>query len=316
MKYLSRFVAIATYIIITFLPLSNCIAKEQIKPHSQKISVVVSILPLANFVKNIGRNNVEVSVMIPPGASPHTYEPTPSQLKKISNAQLYIKVGSGIEFERIWMNKLIKINKNMMVCDSSAGISLRKMSCRIHKQNIKKTNKKRTGSKNKQSSCIEHNDPHIWLSPVNAEIMAQNIRDALIKVDPENKDFYLKNAEKFISKLKHLDTQLKQILSKMKNKSFIVIHPAWGYFADHYGLKQVPVKIEGKEPTAKELINIIQTAKKQNIKAVFASPQFSPKSARTIAENIKGKVIIINPLGENYIDNLYQTANILASTEK
>ncbi len=315
MKNPSWVIALVVYLTTIFFPLSNSTASEQIKSHSQKISVVVSILPLANFVKNIGRDKVEVSVMIPPGASPHTYEPTPSQLKKISKAQLYIKVGSGIEFERIWMNKLIAINPNMVVCDSSAGIPLRKMSCRIHKH-IKKANKKETGSKSKQYSHNKHNDPHIWLSPVNAEIMAQNIKNALIKIDPKNKDFYSKNAQKFISKLKNLDKQLKQILSKMKNKSFIVIHPAWGYFADHYGLKQIPVKIEGKQPSAKEVINIIQTAKKQKIKAVFASPQFSPKTAKTIAENIKGKVIIINPLGENYIDNLYQTANVLASTEK
>ncbi len=304
------------------------------KEQGGKIGIVVTILPLAEFVENIGKNKVDVSVMVLPGSTPHTYEPTPGQLKKMSQAEIFIKVGSGIEFELIWIDKLISLNKNMLVCNSSEGILLRDMGDHHHheeeehhhhqhyhedKQNKEDEDHKDPSDHHHEDHENHHakdsdqrlhtKDPHVWLSPVNAIIMVRNIQNALIKVDPQNREFYNQNALQLKAKLEGLHQEIKKNLSTLINKSFMVFHPAWGYFASEYGLEQKAVEHCGKEPTAKELANLIKFAKEHNIKVVFASPQYSKKSARVIAEEIKGKVIFIDPLAKDYQKNLQQVTN-------
>ncbi|MGB9678141.1 MAG: metal ABC transporter solute-binding protein, Zn/Mn family, partial [Candidatus Ratteibacteria bacterium] len=166
---------------------------------NEKIGVFVSILPLSEFVEKIGKDMVKVSVMVPPGASPHTYEPTPSQLKELSKAKMYVMVGSGIEFEIAWMEKIISLNKKMLICDCSKGINL------IEEE---------YGEEEDQHSP-HGKDPHIWLSVKNAKIMVENIYQGLIKIDPKNRKYYLKNKEEYKSQLDKLD---KEILEKLKNK--------------------------------------------------------------------------------------------------
>ncbi len=273
----------------------------------KKIGVVVTILPLADFVENIGKDKVDVSVVIPPGGNPHTYEPTPSQLKQVSQAQMYVKVGSGVEFELAWMDKLASLNKNMLICDSSEGIRLIEMTERHHKKNKEHHN---------EDGYHHGKDPHIWLSPVNAKVIVANIKNALIEIDPGNKEFYTHNAQEFILRLDNLNKEFGDNLSALKNRTFIVFHPAWGYFASDYGLKQIPIEVEGKEPTVKELIKLIKKAKKCNIRVVFASPQFSKKSAEVIAKEINGKVVFMDPLAKNYIENLHKVVDAFTQSLK
>lgn len=251
--------------------------------NSQSIEVMVSILPLAYFVENIGRDKVDVSIMVPPGANPHTYEPTPRQLEQVQRAKMYVKVGSGLEFELVWMDKLISLNKDMFICDSSEGIRLAEMA----------------------------SDPHIWLSPINAMIMATNIRDALVAIDPQNKNFYARNTEEFILKLDRLNKEIKKKLSPLKNRSFIVFHPGWGYFAALYGLEEISVETKGKEPSARRLAKLIKNAKQHKIKIVFISPQFSRRSVEVIAKEIKARIEFIDPLAKDYIENLHKVTDLL-----
>jgi len=246
-----------------------------------KIKVVVSILPLSEFVEKVGGNKVEVSVMVPPGASPHTYEVTPKQMKELSKARLFVKVGSLIEFELSWIDKIIAINKNMLVIDSSQGIPLM--------------------GKN----------PHIWLSPKNAEIQVHNICEGLIKIDPANKEYYIQNKDAYLVKLNKLDRDIKDSLLKVKDRKFMVFHPAWSYFARDYNLKQISIEKEGKEPNAKGIIALIKQAKANNIKIIFVSPQFSVKSAEVIANEIGGRVAFIDPLAKDYIKNMYKVLDEL-----
>ena len=249
---------------------------------NKKINVAVTILPQVEFVKRVGGDKVKVTVMIPPGASPHTYEPKPSQLREISKAKMYAKVGSGIEFELAWMDKIASINKKMLIVDCSKGIKL-----------------------------ID-NDPHIWLSPGNVKIMVENIYQGLIKIDPVNKEYYWKNREKYLKKLDKLDKEITQVLSGMKNRKIMVYHPAWGYFCREYNLKQIPIEREGKKPTPQGIASLIKEAEAKNIKIIFASPQFSTKSAEVIAREIGGKVVLIDPLAENYLENMRKVAKVFA----
>ncbi|MDY6865273.1 MAG: zinc ABC transporter substrate-binding protein [Halobacteriota archaeon] len=239
-----------------------------------KVDVVVSILPLSEFVEKVGGERVNVAVMIPPGATPHTYEPTPSQLVGVSEADLFIKVGSGVEFELVWMEKIIEQNTEMYVVDCSEGVEL-------------------IGA-----------DPHIWLSPKNAKIMVENICEGLVKADPENSAYYNSNKASYLKELTELDNNLNEAFLGVEEKKFIVFHSSWAYLARDYGLEEVPIEEEGKEPSIEHITEVIGIAKRTNIKVVFSEPQFDPKTAETIAEEIGGVVISIDPLAKNYTENL------------
>ncbi len=247
-----------------------------------KIVVAVTILPQAGFVEAIGGDSVEVVVMVPPGASPHTYEVTPDQMTQLSNARMYAKVGSPVEFELTWMDKLIAVNPDMLVVDCSKGIEL-----------ITSQDPDEPGM-----------DPHIWVSVKNAKIMVQNICDGLVQVDAANKDYYEKNCADYLEKLTQLDNELAADLSGVRNRSFIVYHPAFGYFARDYDLTQIAVEQEGKEPDADYIIRLINEAKELDIHVVFVSPEYSTKSAETIAQEIGGQVVIIDPLAKDFINNM------------
>jgi zinc transport system substrate-binding protein len=257
---------------------------------SDKIGVVVTILPQADFVENVGGEKVDVTVMVPPGADPHTYEPTPSQLVKVSKAKMYAKVGSGIEFELAWMDKIIEQNKAMLVVDCSKGIQMMEMEEHHDDED--------------DSEHHQGEDPHIWLSPKNAKLMVENICSGLAQVDPQNEAYYTRNRDEYLAKLDALDKDIQEGLSGLKNRRFIVLHPAWGYFARDYNLEQIPIEIGGKEPSAKDVANLIQRAEEQNIKIIFASPEFNPRSAEVIAKEIGGRVVFIDPLAKDYIKNM------------
>jgi len=247
-----------------------------------KIVVAVTILPQAGFVEAIGGDRVEVVVMVPPGASPHTYEVTPDQMTQLSNAKMYAKVGSPVEFELAWMDKLIAVNKSMLVVDCSKGVDL-------------------TESQDPDKPGL---DPHIWLSVKNAKIMVRNICDGLVQVDAVNKTYYEANCAAYLEKLTELDGDLENDLSAVKNRNFIVFHPAFGYFARDYSLKQIAVEQGGKEPDADYIVRLIEEAKGLGIRVVFVSPQYSTKSAEVIAKEIGGRVVIIDPLAKDFIGNM------------
>ena len=257
---------------------------------SEKIVMVVTILPLSNFVENVGGERVDISVMVPPGASPHAYEPTPSQMAALARAKIYAKVGSGIDFELVWMDKLVATNKKMLVVDCSSGVQFTEMtSGRTHE-----------GEEHERVPI----NPHIWISPLNVKIIVQNICDGLTQVDPDNRVYFEHNRDAYLQELTQLDHDIRNDLSKVTNRSFMVYHPAWGYFAKDYNLSMLPVQAEGKEPTAAGIVHLIEQAKEYKIKVIFASPEFNPESAKVIAEAIGGRIVFIDPLAKDYISNL------------
>jgi zinc transport system substrate-binding protein len=260
--------------------------------HDQRIGVVVTLLPQVEFVQAIGGERVKVTAMVPPGADPHTYEMTPGQMVEVSKAKVYVALGSGIEFELVWMGKIIEQNKKMLVVDCASGVQLMQMIEDEHHE--AEEGEHHTG-----------NDPHIWLSPRNVKIMAENIYQGLTQIDPEGEMYYTQNRDAYLAKLDNLDRDIREGLTGIKNRRFIVFHPAWGYFAREYGLEQLAIEVSGKEPSARDIANLVKVAKENNIKVVFASPQFNPQSAQVIAKEIGGRVIFIDDLASNYIDNMH-----------
>jgi zinc transport system substrate-binding protein len=281
-----------------------------------QVNIFVSVLPLKYFVNRIGGNRVNVLVMVSQGQSPETYAPTPKQMVMLSKTKIYYRIG--VPFENAWLEKIAAINSNMQIVDLRSGIRL-----------------------------LKKGDPHIWTSPILVMQMAKTIRDSLAQIDALGKKAYEKNYLTFIKDLKKLDQYIRKrdcckpnfctarhsraggnpliykdfldprfhgddVNSQLATVPFIVFHPAWGYFANTYGLKQIAIEKEGKEPGPKDLANIINTARKQHIRLVIVQPQFSQAQAQMIANTIHAKLVVLDPLSEDYLNNMYKVANVFA----
>ncbi len=267
-------------------------------------SVFVTIEPQRYFVQRIGGDLVNCQVMVPSGADAHTYEPKPRQMAALSGARLYFAIG--IEFEEAHLDKIISINPAIKVVHMDEGI--KKIAMKSHHHDHE------TG----EEAHHEHHslDPHIWLSPPLVKIQAAIILKALSEIDPAHKIQYEVNYKDFISRVEQLDAELKTLFKGKSGMKFIVFHPAWGYFASAYNLEQVPVEIEGKEPKPAQLRELISHARENNIKVIFAQPQFSVKSAKVIASEIGGEVIFADPMAYEWLENLKDVADKLRDSFK
>jgi len=260
---------------------------------SAKLSIAVSILPQQTFLRAIGGDRVDITVMVKLGSSPHTYEPKPSQMRDISHADIYMR--AGVEFEDTWVGRFIDINKRMRVYDITKG---------IQKLTISGDN----------SDNHDGLDPHIWTSPINVKVMAKNIVDILIESDNTNGDYYQHNYELFIARVEKLDSEIKALFAPIpKGARFMVFHPSWGYFAKEYGLVQLAIEVEGKNPKPKMVAKLIKRAKAEGIKALFTSPEFSDKTAKLIASEIGVPVIKISPLDPNWSETLLRLARAISA---
>jgi zinc transport system substrate-binding protein len=249
--------------------------------------VAVSIPPQKYILEELAKDLVKPLVVVKPGNSPHTYEPKASEMVALSKAKLYLAIG--VEFENVWLKRFKEQNRDLKIVHTDSNITKISMS-------------------NKKSS---KKDPHIWLNINNLKIIAKNTANALISIDNKNREFYTNNLKKFLEKLNTTDKEIKDILKDLKVNKFLIFHPSWGYFAKEYNLEQIPIEIEGKEPSPKELVNVLKLAKKYNIKAIFTQPEFSQKQANLIAKELNIKVIKVTPLKENVLNNMLEFAKAL-----
>lgn len=259
-----------------------------------KVLVVASIEPLADFVRQVGGEHVRVVALVAAGASPHTYEPTPSQVAQVEKADLLVLNGVGLEF---WADKLARGtgNADLVVVDTSAGVEI-----------LDDGGHDEGPAAGEEEHGLAGN-PHIWLDPLNAIVQVQHVRDALIRVDPAHGDDYRANAERYISQLRALDEEIAREVATWRHREFIGFHAAWVYFASRYGLVQVAAIEEspGREPSAADVARIVETARRLGAKAVFAEPQFSPKAAETIAAESGADVLFLDPLGSSLAEPTY-----------
>ncbi len=266
----------------------------------EKKSVIVSISPQKYFVNAIGGEFVETFVIVDPNHSPADYEPTPSQMRHMSKADIYFAIG--VPFETTWLKKFSNTNPGMKVVHTDAGIKKRPID---RHENHTPLNESKHGQHHRHGTL----DPHIWLSPPLVKIQAEHILNGLISIDPARQKIYEKNYSQFIARIEGLDKELKALFStKTRQKKFLVFHPSWGYFADAYGLTQISIEIEGKSPKAREVKNLIEFARQHQIQLIFVQPQFSTKHAEIIANEINGRLIYADPLAENWYDNIRTVA--------
>ena len=213
----------------------------------------------------------------------------------LTRADVFIAVG--VPFERAWMPRMTAANSRMLVVEAQKGIDLMQMQSHHHK-----------GDDHAGAGHDGIPDPHVWTSPTLAKVLAGNILSALVRVDPDRADEYRHNYDRLLVKINALDSDLRRLLSGKRGKRFLVYHPSWGYFARDYGLVQIPVELEGKEPGPRDLAQVIRKAEKSGIRVVFVQPQFSEKSARIVANAIGGRVVRADPLAEDWANNLRRVA--------
>ncbi len=265
------------------------------------VPVTVSIVPQKYFVEKIGGSFVEVEVMVPPGATPEQYEPKPKQMAAVGKSRIYF--ACGVPFEKFWLERIASSNPKMEIVHTDRFVEKREMEAHSDAGHVHGAGAHEDG---------EAKDPHVWLSPPLVMLESRAVFEALAANDPQNRGSYEDNYRKFISELADLDVSISHMFAG-KTGSFMVFHPAWGYFADAYGLKQVPVEVEGKEPKARDLDNLIKRARELNVKSIFVQPQYSPKAAQTIADAVGAKLVYADDLAPDWEKNLRQVAEQIAA---
>ena len=296
---------------------------------ADRITAFTSILPQEYFVERIGGDRVKVQALVTPGSSPATFEPTPRQMAALSDAKIFFRIG--VPFENAFIPKLEQAAKELPIIDTRKGITLRKMKVHHHHHHGEAADPEgeeghaheaevhhhhgehRHGHDSHAAETEPHQhqhgtDPHVWQSPRLVKIQARTIADALIELDPAGEAAYERNLAAFLEDLDALDAHLVDALAPVKGKTFMVFHPAWGYFADAYGLEQEPIELEGKDPSGRQIARMIEMAKDDGVRVIFVQPQFSKASAERIAEAISGAVVPIDPLARDYVGNLERVA--------
>jgi len=298
---------------------------------AEPLKIMVMIQPQRYFVEQIGGNRVAVTVLVPPGGDPHTYEPKPQTMLQASQASLYIAMG--IPEEQVWLPRLLAIRPNLPVIHQDEGIPKMPMESReeIHGSHCLPpgqeqqeepalapgTAGKAQGRPDAGGHGHHHDsevlDPHIWLSPKLARMQAETIARALCKLDPGSAADYQERLRSFLQRIDALDQRLTRLFEPIqKRRGFLVVHPSWGYFASDYGLQQIPLEIEGKEPTAGDLVKLIQLTTREGITVILLEPQFSQRFADVMAHQTGVQVMEADPLALDWEHNLWEVAGQLA----
>lgn len=259
--------------------------------------LAVSVLPQKLFLKKIVGDTFDIHVVIPPGYSPATFAPTPRQVQELGRARLYFRIGH-IGFETAWMGKISELHPNLKIVDTSSGVQL------IHADHAHHHDGEENGYEEEGAAI----DPHIWLSPAAVKIQASNMLAALTELAPESRTVFMENYNRFMLEIDQLDADIRTILREIDNRKFLVFHPAWSYFARDFALEQHPIEFEGKEPNPSGLQDVVKWAKNEGVRVIFVQRQFDTNSAQAIAEELKGEVVAMDPLAEDWLANMRNIA--------
>jgi zinc transport system substrate-binding protein len=246
---------------------------------SEALQIFVSIPPQQFLVKSIGGERVEVTIMLKPGDTPETFDPTLKQIAELNRSHLYFRIG--VAFENKWLQSINKRSKNIKIIDCCENVV---------------TN---------QALFL---DKHVWTSVRNAQRLATVIKQELVKLDQQHAKEYERNYLRLIVQLKQLDNEIHAVLEKRRTDSFIISHAAFGHFAADYGLKQLSLESNGRQPGAKGLVNLVEQARSERIKTLFVQKQHKNAAALAFANEIEAKIVEIDPLREDYVENLRSIA--------
>ena len=277
----------SAWIVLLLSACSNNIQQENI--------ITVTIEPQRYFTEQLVDSLFRVECMVPAGISPETYDPAPAQMVKLARSKAYFCIGH-IGFEEVWIEKLKENYPKITFFDNSHGIEL-----------------VISGHTHPAGNSHEHGaDPHIWSSPKSVRLIVQNMYEALLEIDPANKNQYAANLHRLLEKIDTVDKQVTQILQNSSQNAFIIYHPALTYFARDYGLTQFSIEADGKEPSPEQLKILIEAAKENNIKTIFVQQEFDQKNAQSIARQTGCRLVIINPLSYDWGKEMLHIAQSLS----
>lgn len=266
------------------------------KAWTEAIPVFVSIAPQKYFVERIGREQVKVEVMMNSGESPATFNPNPRKMSLLSKTELYFSIG--VPFETTWIDRVQSIYPELKIIP-------------LHVKTHKNTTQEPTNHHSHYTG-----DPHIWTSPAKVKVIAQKIKDTLAHAIPQKEKYFKANLQAFSKDLDVLDKDIRNILTKNKKNRFMVFHPAWSYFAKDYDLQQIAIEHEGKKPGARSLNKIIAQGKSLGVKVIFVQKQFSLSIAENLAKMIGATTYEMDPLAEDYLENMRRTASAISGALK
>ncbi|MEN8212955.1 MAG: zinc ABC transporter substrate-binding protein [Pseudomonadota bacterium] len=262
--------------------------------HAGQLSVFVSVPPLHYLVEMVGGDGVVVESMVSPGHNPVNYDPAPQQLQRFADADVYIR--SGIPFELAWMPRLEELNPGMLIVDVRSNLPVS------------------SDDGHQQGGDVHHLDPHVWTSPLNAIAISRRILNALAAVAPRQQEQFRRNQQQLEQQLMALHQSIIEALKPHTGATFLVFHPAWGYFAKSYGLRQMAIEIEGKEPGPKQLAGVIEAARRQQVGFLLVQEQFSGNMAKTVSAELGVELIRTNPLAYDLVGSLQQVAAAIAGS--
>jgi len=279
-------------LIFVFLPVFFSGCSENTSIPDDRITAAVSIVPQETFVKAVAGDLVDVIAMIPPGKSPENYSPTPKQMEGFSKASIYFSIGVPAEEASI-LPKAGELNKNIRIVHLADRVG------EVYPHRFLEDGHSHGGM-----------DPHIWLSPKRVGVMIDVIADELSVMDSKNSSLFRSNAEKYKKELEKADLEIRSLLGGLEKRTFIIYHPAYGYFADDYGLNMLSLEEDGKEATIQDFKDLIDVAKQEGIKVVFYQAETDSRQAEAFARELGGKAVMLDPLSPDYIGNLKKTAQI------
>ena len=267
----------------------------------EKPVISVSIIPQQYFIEQLAGELVEVNVMIPPGASPATYEPGISQLGKLDRSELYMRIGY-VGFEQSWMDKISSVNPDMKIVDLSEGVTI--------------IMEEESEEENHHGHSHHGSDPHIWMSTINARIIARNIHHELLLLFPDKRDYLENRLEQFSTSLDSLHQDILNILEGIHNKKFMIYHPALSYYSRDYGLEQLSLEIEGKTPSPAHLKEMTDLAREHQISKILIQSQFDRKNAEVLARETGADIIQFDPLDIHWGKQMRYIAEQLNSSRQ
>lgn len=295
-------------VIAIAMVLSSCGVEET---KSEKLTVAVSIVPQATFVKAVAGELVDVVTLIPPGASPANYQPSPKELAAFGDASVYFTVGVGAEESNILPN-IAANNEGLEIVDLAHHVDevypARYFEEDDHEDEGHDDHEEEDHDDHEDEDGDEHDhsgrDPHIWMSPKRVIVMVNEIRDSLVTIDPDNEKTYTEKAAAYVAELETLDIELGNTMAGHEGEAFIIMHPSLGYFADDYHLEMVAIEQDGKEASAAHLGKVIDYGRDHEIHVVLYQSEFDSSQAETIAEALEGEVLEYEPLAADYMDNM------------
>jgi len=287
-----------SFLLLLFITVVSLVSCRGTQKESEKMQLTVSIIPQKYLASFIAGDKFDIQVMLPTGSNHETYEPAPRDMEKISSSKAYLALGT-LDFELTWLDRLKASNPEMKVINTSEGIEM--ISGHIHNK------------ENKSEDSRHGVDPHTWLSPACMKIQAANICKALSAIDTTNRAFYKNNLTKFEITADSVDLIIREKLSASAGKSILIFHPALTYFCRDYKLIQISIEQDGKEPSPAYMADLVKTAKEKGIKSIFISKEFDTRNAEAIAREINGKVIVFDPMAENWAENMIHLSDLIAS---